>query len=139
MAGNKTLTIIKPNALKSGYLGQILAKIYDAGFRISAIKGLHLLTWEAEAFYDVHKDKQFYSDLVDYMTSGPVVVAILEKDNAVEDYRKLIGKNNPQEADDGTLRKLYGLSLRANAVHGSDCDENAERECDFFFSKIERF
>lgn len=139
MTGNITLTIVKPNALKSGYLASIMGKIHEAGFRISAIKGIHLSTYDAKQFYGVHKCKQFFPDLIKFMTSGPIVVAILEKDDAVEEYRKLIGKTNPEEADDGTLRKLYGESLRANAVHGSDSDENAIRECNFFFSEIERF
>lgn len=139
MKGNKTLTIVKPNAVKSGFIASILAKVHEAGFRIAAIKGLHLSTWDAQQFYSVHEGKQFFDDLVEYMTSGPVVVAILEKENAVEDYRKLIGKTNPEEAHDGTIRKMYGESLRANAVHGSDSDENAEIECNFFFSKMERF
>ena len=139
MAGNITLTIVKPNALKSGYLASIMGKIHESGFRIAAIKGIHLSTFDAQQFYGVHKDKQFFPDLIEFMTSGPIVVAILEKEDAVEQYRKLIGKTNPQEADDGTLRKLYGESLRANAVHGSDSDENAIRESNFFFSEIERF
>jgi nucleoside-diphosphate kinase len=139
MAGNITLTIVKPNALKSGYLASIMGKIHEAGFRIAAIKGIHLSTYDAGQFYNVHRDKQFFDDLIKFMTSGPIVVAILEKENAVEEYRKLIGKTNPEEATDGTIRKLYGESLRANAVHGSDSDENAIRESNFFFSEIERF
>lgn len=138
MKGNKTLTIIKPVAVQNGYVGPILNKIHDAGFTIKAIKSLHLSTIQAENFYIVHKGKHFYNDLVNFMISGPIIVAILEKENAVEDYRKLIGATNPLEAADGTLRKLFGTNLRANAVHGSDCDENAEIECDFFFSEMDR-
>jgi nucleoside-diphosphate kinase len=139
MSGNKTFTIIKPVAVSSGYIGPILAKINDAGFRISAMKFIHLRTAEAKAFYDVHKDRPFFEPLTSFMASEPIVVAILEKENAVEDYRKLIGSTNPAEAAEGTIRKLYGTSIQANAVHGSDSDENAIKECDFFFASRERF
>ncbi|HNW99495.1 MAG TPA: nucleoside-diphosphate kinase [Bacteroidales bacterium] len=139
MAGNKTFTIIKPFAVRHGYIGPILAKINDAGFRISAMKFIHLRIEEAKAFYAVHKERPFFEPLVSFMASGPIVVAILEKENAVEDYRKLIGATNPAEAAEGTIRKLFGTNLQANAVHGSDCDENAINECNFFFSQRERF
>ena len=139
MAGNKTLTIIKPYAVKDGYTGSILSRINDAGFRITAMRFMHLSIKDAQAFYAVHKDKNFFDRLTTFMSSGPIVVAILEKDNAVEDYRKLIGATNPLEAAEGTIRKLFGRNMEANAVHGSDSDENAEIESNFFFSKMERF
>jgi nucleoside-diphosphate kinase len=138
MSGNKTFTIIKPTAVKDGHIGHILAMINDAGFRITALRFIHMRVEEAKAFYEVHKERPFYNSLVASMTSGPVVVAILEKTNAVEDYRKLIGSTNPADAAAGTVRKLYGTSVEANAVHGSDSDENAEIECNFFFSKQDR-
>jgi nucleoside-diphosphate kinase len=139
MAGNKTFTIIKPYAVKDGYTGSILSRINDAGFRITAMRFMHLNIKDAQAFYAVHQDKNFYDRLTTFMSSGPIVVAILEKDNAVEDYRKLIGATNPLEAAEGTIRKLFGRNMEANAVHGSDSDENAEIESNFFFSKMERF
>jgi nucleoside-diphosphate kinase len=139
MAGNRTFTIIKPVAFRKNYTGLILARITQAGFRISALRTIHMTADQAKRFYEVHADRPFYSDLVEFMTSGPVVVGIIEKENAVQDYRKLIGATNPSDAEDGTLRFLFGTSLRANAVHGSDSDENAERECDFFFAKSDRF
>ena len=139
MAGNKTFTIIKPFAVKHGYIGSILAKINEAGFRIIAMKYTHLRLEEAKTFYAVHKGLPFYEALVSFMSSGPIVLAILEKENAVEDYRKLIGSTDPAEAAEGTIRRLFGTDIRANAVHGSDNDENAEIECNFFFSQSERF
>jgi len=139
MTGNKTFTIIKPSAVKHGYIGPILAKINECGFRISAMKFIYLRQEEAENFYAVHKGMPFFEALVSFMSSGPIVVAILEKENAVEDYRKLIGSTNPGEAAEGTIRKLFGTSIQANAVHGSDSDENAEIESNFFFSEKERF
>ena len=139
MAGNITFTIIKPFAVRHGYIGSILAKINEAGFRISAMKFIHLRLEEAKSFYAVHEGKSFFEALVSFMSSGPIVIAILEKENAVEDYRKLIGSTNPSEAADGTIRKLFGTNIQANAVHGSDSDENAEVECNFFFSQRERF
>jgi nucleoside-diphosphate kinase len=139
MAGNITLTIIKPVAYRKNYAGLILARIAQAGFRISAIKSLQLTIEQARKFYEVHAEKPFYTDLVEFMSSGPVIAVILEKENAVQDYRKLIGATNPAEAEDGTLRFLFGTSLRANAVHGSDSDENAECECSFFFASSERY
>lgn len=139
MAGNKTFTIIKPFAVKHGYIGPILAKINEAGFRIMAMKYTHFRLGEAKVFYAVHKGLPFYEDLVSFMSSGPIVVAILEKENAVEDYRKLIGLTDPAKAAEGTIRRLFGTNIQANAVHGSDSDENAEIECNFFFSQCERF
>jgi nucleoside-diphosphate kinase len=139
MAGNITFTIIKPFAVRHGYIGPILAKINEAGFRISAMKFIHLRLDEAKAFYAVHDGRPFFEALVSFMSSGPIVVAVLEKENAVEDYRKLIGSTNPSEAAEGTIRRLFGTNIQANAVHGSDCDENAEVECNFFFAKKERF
>ncbi len=139
MTGNKTFTIIKPNAVQHGYVGEILSKINKAGFRISSMKFIHISKNRAKEFYAVHKDKPFFDELVLFISSGPVVVAILEKENAVEEYRKLIGATNPKKADEGTIRSAFGHSLQKNAVHGSDCDENAEIECNFWFSLSERF
>jgi nucleoside-diphosphate kinase len=139
MTGKITLTIIKPVAFRKNYTGPILGHIAKAGFRISAIRSLQMTIDDAKVFYKVHEQRPFYDDLVEFMSSGPVVVALLEKDNAVEAYRKLIGSTNPADAAEGTIRKIYGTSIRANAVHGSDSDENAEKEADFFFSKEERF
>ena len=135
---NITFTMIKPDAVEKNYIGPILDKINNAGFRIKAMKYMRLTEAEAKAFYAVHKERPFYNDLVEYMTSGPIVAEMLEKDNAVEDYRKLIGATNPQEAEEGTIRKLYAESIAANAVHGSDSDENAIIENNFFFSQLER-
>lgn len=139
MSGNLTFTIIKPTAFKNNNTGAILKMINEAGFVIRAIKITRLTTDQAGAFYAVHKEKPFYRSLVNYMSSGPIVAAILEKDNAVNDYRKLIGATDPAKADNGTIRKLFATSLEKNAVHGSDSNENANIESDFFFSKLERF
>jgi nucleoside-diphosphate kinase len=139
MAGNITFTMIKPIAFQKNFTGSILAVISEAGFRISALKSKRLTVEEAQRFYEVHKERPFYNGLVEFMTSGPIVLAILEKENAVEDYRKLIGCTDPEKAAEGTIRKMFGTNLRANAVHGSDSDENAERECSFFFPFSERF
>ncbi len=139
MAGTKTLTIIKPGAVSHEYIGPILAKINEAGFHISAMRLFRLTRSQAMNFYAVHKDKSFYSNLITFMTSGPVVVAILEKENAVKEYRKLIGHTDPNKAEPGTIRRMFAESMERNAVHGSDSDENANIECDFFFSKSERF
>jgi len=138
MKGNITFTIIKPFAVKHGHIGHILDKINEANFRISAMKFIHLRLEEAKAFYAIHEGKPFFEPLVEFMSSGPIVVAILEKENAVEDYRKLIGSTNPAVASEGTLRKIFGTNMQANALHGSDSDENAEKESNFFFSQIER-
>jgi nucleoside-diphosphate kinase len=139
MAGNITFTMVKPDATGKNYSAEILAMITKAGFRIRAIKMVQLSKPQAEGFYAVHKDKGFFADLVTFMTSGPVVAALLEKDNAVEDFRKLIGATNPANAAEGTVRKIYAESMQANAVHGSDSDENAIIESNYFFSKLERF
>ncbi len=139
MSGNITFTIIKPFAVSDGHIGPILNKIHTAGFKISAMRMLWLTKGEAERFYEVHKERPFYPDLVEFMTSGNIVVAILEKENAVEDYRKLIGATDPEKAEEGTIRKEFAESMRANAVHGSDSDENANIEGSFFFSGLQRF
>lgn len=139
MAGKITLTIIKPDAVASEYIGPILSKISEAGFHIAGLKLLSLTVNQAKTFYAVHKERPFYDSLVKFMTSGPVVVAVLEKTNAVEDFRKLIGATDPEKAEDNTIRKLYAESMERNAVHGSDSDENAIIECDFFFSQSERY
>src|SRR5690606_38602400 len=139
MAGKTTFTMIKPSAFASNYTGGILKMINDAGFVIKAMKVTLLSKEQAGAFYAVHTGKPFYESLVKFMSSGPIVAAVLEKDNAVDDFRTLIGTTNPANAAEGTIRKLYAVSLEENAVHGSDSDENANIEADFFFSKIERF
>ncbi|MBS4012220.1 MAG: nucleoside-diphosphate kinase [Bacteroidetes bacterium] len=134
-----TLALIKPNAVKSGYTAPILAKIHEAGFRISAMKFVQLTVAQAEIFYSTHKGQPFYDGLLEFMTSGPIVAAIIEKENAVEEYRKILGNTDPRKAAPGTLRHLFGTQLPANAVHGSDSDEAAIRECSFFFSAFERY
>jgi len=139
MAGKITFTMIKPSAFKSNYTGAILKMINEAGFVIKAMKVTHLSKEQAGAFYGIHKGKPFYESLVDFMSSGPIVAAMLEKENAVDDFRTLIGATNPENAAEGTIRKLYAVSLQQNAVHGSDSDENAKIEADFFFSKLEQF
>jgi len=139
MKGTITLTIIKPGAIKKEYTGPILEKISAAGFHIAAMRLVQLTRTQAENFYAVHRGKPFYDGLIKFMTSGPIVVAILEKENAVDDYRKLIGATDPAKAKEGTIRKLYADSAQSNAVHGSDSDENASIECNFFFGTYERF
>lgn len=139
MAGNRTFTMIKPDAVRAGNIGNILQMINAAGFRIVAMKLTQLSPAKAGEFYAVHKERPFYGELCEFMSSGPIVAAILEKENAVEDYRKLIGATDPAKAEEGTIRKLYAESMSHNAVHGSDSDENAIIESDFFFSKTERF
>jgi nucleoside-diphosphate kinase len=139
MSVTQTLAIIKPDAVASELIGSIMARINNAGFHIAAIKLIKLNEDQAKRFYAVHKDRSFYDSLVKFMISGPVVVAILEKENAVEDFRKLIGATDPEKAEEGTIRKLYAESVERNAVHGSDSTENAKIECDFFFSQCERF
>ncbi|MEO7446526.1 MAG: nucleoside-diphosphate kinase [Ferruginibacter sp.] len=136
---NRTFTMIKPDATENGHTGAILAKINKAGFRIVALKMLHLSSEKAGAFYAVHNERPFYGELVSFMSRGPITAAILEKENAVEDFRKLIGATNPAQADEGTIRKEFATSVGENAVHGSDSDENAAIEGDFFFSKLEQF
>ncbi len=134
MTTNRTFTMIKPDAVEANNTGKIIDMIIDAGFSIKAMKLTHLTKGEAETFYAVHKERPFYGELVDYMTSGPIVAAILEKSNAVEDFRKLIGATDPAEAAEGTIRKQFAESKAKNAVHGSDSDENAEIESNFHFS-----
>lgn len=131
--------MIKPDAVKDGHTGSILKMIEAAGFRIVAIKLTSLTSERAGQFYEVHKERPFYNDLCAYMSSGPIVAAILEKDNAVADFRKLIGATNPAQAEEGTIRKLFAKSLEANAVHGSDSDENAAIEGNFYFARTEQF
>lgn len=139
MITNRTFTMLKPDSLEKGNTGAILEKIITAGFRIVAMKQTQLSKRDAEAFYAVHNERPFFNDLVEYMTRGPIVAAILEKDNAVEDFRTLIGATNPEEAADGTIRKLFATSISENAVHGSDSDENAQIEGAFHFSGREIF
>jgi nucleoside-diphosphate kinase len=139
MAGNYTFTMIKPTAVTNGHIGPILNMISENGFYITALKMVQLTRKDAENFYAVHKGKPFYPSLIDFMSSGPIVTAILEKENAVEEYRKLIGSTDPEKAEEGTLRKIYAVSVQKNAVHGSDSDENAALEAAFFFSSREQF
>ena len=139
MATNRTFTMIKPDAVENGHIGGILNMITEGGFRIVAMKLTQLTVADAQQFYAVHSERPFFGELVEFMTRGPIVAAILEKENAVEDFRTLIGATNPAEAAEGTIRKLYAESISANAVHGSDSDENAEIEGNFFFSSLERF
>jgi len=136
---NRTFTMIKPDATSKGHTGGIIDMIIKAGFTIKAMKWTKLSKEQAGLFYDIHRERPFFGELVDFMSSGPIVAAILEKDNAVADFRKLIGATNPAQADEGTIRKLYAASVGENAVHGSDSDENAVIESDFFFSKLERY
>ena len=139
MATNRTFTMIKPDAVAAGHIGAILADINAAGFKIVAMKYTKLTPEAAGQFYAVHAERPFYGELVEFMSSGPIVAAILEKDNAVADFRTTIGATNPAEAAEGTIRKKFAKSIGENAVHGSDSDENAQIEGDFFFSKLERF
>ena len=131
--------MIKPDATSKGYTGAILDQIIKAGFKVKAMKWTNLTPAQAGQFYEVHKERPFYGELVEFMSSGPIVAAILEKDNAVADFRTLIGATNPAQAAEGTIRKNFAASIGENAVHGSDSDENAQIEGDFFFSKLERF
>jgi nucleoside-diphosphate kinase len=139
MADNRTFTMIKPDAVANGHIGAILDQITKSGFKIIALKYTSLSPAKAGEFYAVHAERGFYNDLVNFMSSGPIVAAILEKDNAIEDFRKLIGATDPAKADKGTIRNLFANSIEANAVHGSDSDENAAIEGNFFFSAFERF
>src|ERR1041385_1773638 len=134
MATNRTFTMIKPDAFGNNYIGPILAKINEAGFRIVAMKYTKLSAEMAGKFYEVHKERPFYGELVNYMSGGPIVAAILEKDDAVASFRKLIGATDPTKAEPGTIRQLYAKSIAANAVHGSDSDDNAAIEGNFFFA-----
>lgn len=139
MQNDFTFCIIKPDAVRTGKTGPILARINDAEFVISAIRMVKMTIQQAESFYQVHKGKAFFDGLIEFMTSGPVVVMILKHENAVEEFRKLIGATDPAKADPGTIRKTFAVSVQMNAVHGSDSIENAVRESDFFFSGVERF
>ena len=136
---NKTFTMIKPDAVANGHIGAILDQIIKGGFKIKAMKYLALSEEKAGEFYEVHKERPFYGELVSFMSSGPIVAAILEKDNAVDDFRKLIGATDPAKAEKGTIRNLFAQSIGANAIHGSDSAENAKIEGDFFFSSLEKF
>lgn len=137
MSGNLTFTIIKPDAVANGHTGKIIDQILEGGFKIKAMKMIQLSDLTAGEFYDIHRERPFFKDLVAFMTSGPCIPAILEKDNAVADFRTLIGATNPQEAAEGTIRARFAKTIDANAIHGSDSDENAIREGRFFFSDLE--
>ena len=139
MNGSYTFSIIKPNAIRTGKTGPILSMINEGGFEISAIKMVQMTLRQAESFYGIHKGKSFYEELVEFMISGPVVVMILRHENAVEEFRRLIGPTDPAKAEPGTIRKTFAVSVKMNAIHGSDSDENAVREANFFLSDIERF
>ena len=137
MRSDRTFTMIKPDAVANGYIGDILAAITKGGFKIAAMKYTQISKKQAEVFYEVHKGRPFYDDLTDFMSSGPIVAAILEKENAVADFRKLIGATNPVKAEEGTIRKQFAESMSRNAVHGSDSNENASIEGAFHFSGCE--
>ena len=139
MKGSITFTIVKPLAISMNYLGPILTKINENEFKVISLKMLQLSRDQAKAFYAVHQERPFFNGLIDFITTGPVVVAILQKSNAVDDFRKLIGSTNPESAAEGTIRKLYGVDMQRNAVHGSDSDENALIESRYFFSNLEIF
>ena len=139
MSGQQTFTMLKPDAVEKGYTGAILHQITEAGFKIVALKQTQMTEADAKNFYAVHKERPFYGELVEYMTRGPIVAAVLEKDNAVEDFRALIGATNPEDAAEGTIRKKYAESISANAIHGSDSDDNAQIESAFHFSGREMF
>jgi nucleoside-diphosphate kinase len=139
MAKNRTFTMLKPDSVEKGHIGAILEKINAAGFRIAAMKMTQMTVADAQAFYAVHSERPFFGELVEFMSSGPIVAAILEKNNAVEDFRVLIGATNPADAAEGTIRKLYASSMGENAVHGSDSDENAAIEGAFHFAGREIF
>lgn len=139
MSGNITFTMIKPGAVADGHIGAIMAKIAEGGFKFKAVKMFRLSKEQAEAFYAVHSARPFFNSLVASMTSGPIIAAVLENENAVLAYRDFIGATNPADAKEGSIRKLYGTSIESNAVHGSDSDENARIEANFFFSSMEQF
>ncbi len=139
MTGNRTFTMIKPDAVKNGFSGAILNQISEAGFRIVAMRMYQMSTQDAQKFYEVHSERPFYGELVEFMTSGPIVAAILEKENAVEDFRTLIGSTNPKEAAEGTIRQKFAESIGENAIHGSDSDENATIEGNFHFATKDCF
>ena len=136
---NITFTMLKPDSVRNGNIGAILDKIIKSGFEIKAMKFTRMSTQQASSFYAIHKERPFFKDLIQYMTSGPIVAAMLKKENAVNDFRTLIGSTNPDEAADGTIRKIFAKSISENAVHGSDSDENAKIECDFHFLDEEVF
>ena len=137
MSGNITFTMIKPDAVADGHIGAILGKIAEAGFTFKALKLTQLTVADAKKFYEVHAERPFYGELVEFMSSGPIVAAVLEKENAVEDFRKLIGATNPADAAEGTIRKMFARSVGENAVHGSDSVDSAKRELALFFEKQE--
>ncbi|GGE35981.1 nucleoside-diphosphate kinase [Psychroflexus planctonicus] len=139
MSGNRTFTMLKPDAVEKGHIGAILQQITSSGFRIVALKLTQMTEDDAKTFYEIHKERPFYGELVEYMTRGPIVAAVLEKENAVEDFRSLIGATNPEDAAEGTIRKKFAASISENAIHGSDSDENAEIEAAFHFSGREQF
>jgi nucleoside-diphosphate kinase len=139
MAGTITLTMLKPDAVADGHTGKILDHIIKAGFKIKAMKLTRLSKEKAEEFYAIHKERGFFGELITFMTEGPIVAAILEKENAVEDFRKLIGATDPKKAEEGTIRRLYATGIERNAMHGSDSDENAAIEAAFHFAGVETF
>jgi len=139
MSGKITFTMIKPDAIANGHAGKIIDHIISKGFKIVALKYTKLSVEKAGEFYGIHRERPFFNDLVSFMTSGPIIAAVLEKDNAVNDFREVIGATDPQKAAQGTIRNLYAKSIEANAVHGSDSDVNAEGEASFFFNAFERF
>jgi nucleoside-diphosphate kinase len=139
MQGDITFSIIKPNAVRTGKTGPILAMMNEGGFEIAALRMVRMTLQQAESFYEIHREKPFFEGLIEFMTSGPVVVMILRHENAVNEFRKLIGATDPAKAEPGTIRKTFAVSVQMNAVHGSDSDENAIREASFFFSGIDRF
>ena len=139
MKGHFTFTLIKPEAVKNKHTGNILKMIHDNGFRIAALRMMTMSRLEAEDFYSVHKERPFFNELINFMISGPIVMAVLEKENAVEEYRKLMGATDPKDAEDNTLRKLFAISKQNNAIHGGDSDKNAKKEIRFFFSNKEIF
>jgi nucleoside-diphosphate kinase len=139
MCNDFTFSIIKPNAVRTGKTGPILAMINEGGFEIAAMRMVKMTLLQAESFYSIHKGKPFFDSLIEFMTSGPVVVMILKHENAVDQFRKLIGATDPAKAEPGTIRRTFAVSVQMNAVHGSDSVENAIKEADFFFSGIERF
>ena len=139
MKNNLTFTMIKPDAMENGYAGDILSLILKSGFHISALKLIHLTNHQAETFYNIHRKKPFFEELVMFMTRSPIIVAVLKKHNAVEDFRKLIGSTNPEDAEKGTVRDLFATSMGENAIHGSDSEDNAQIESSFFFTKNEMY
>ena len=136
---NITFTMLKPDSIRNGNIGAILDKIVKSGFKIKAMKFTKMTDEKASSFYSIHSERPFFKDLVGYMTSGPIIAAILEKENAVNDFRELIGSTNPEQAKEGTIRKMFAKSISENAIHGSDSDENAKIECEFHFSPDEIF